>query len=134
MTTESRPESGRPESGPGSVAGIGVRIKAFIVDSVLCILIALAFGFRPGRPGYDLTVYGAFLLIELIFVSVFAQTPGMRVAGAAVVRVSDAGRAGFQWVLVRTLLLATVLPALIVDESGRAMHDRAAGTVMVRTR
>ena len=129
MTTESR-----PESGPGSVAGIGVRIKAFLVDSVLCILIALAFGFRPGRSGYDLTVYGSFLLIELIFVSAFAQTPGMRVAGAAVVRFADAQRAAFPWVLVRTLLLATVLPALIVDASGRAMHDRAAGTVMVRTR
>jgi hypothetical protein len=59
-----------PDSGPGSVAGIGVRLKAFIVDSVLCVLIALAAGFRPGRPGYDLTVFGSFLLIELLFVAV----------------------------------------------------------------
>jgi hypothetical protein len=35
---------------------------------------------------------------------------------------------------VRTVLLATILPALIVDATGRAMHDRAAGTVMIRTR
>jgi uncharacterized RDD family membrane protein YckC len=124
----------RPESGLGSVAGIGVRIKAFVVDSVLCILIALAAGFRPGHPGYDLTVYGSFLLIELLFVSVAGQTPGMRLAGAAVVRFSDAQRASLKWVLVRTLLLATVLAALIVDASGRAMHDRAAGTIMIRTR
>jgi len=116
------------------VAGIGVRIKAFIVDSVLCVLIALAAGFRPGRAGYDLTVYGSFLLIELLFVSVAGQTPGMRVAGAAVVRFSDAKRAALKWVLMRTLLLATVLPALVVDASGRAMHDRAAGTIMIRTR
>jgi len=124
----------RPETGPGSIASIGVRIRAFVIDSVLCVLIALAAGFRPGRPGYDLTVYGSFLLIELGFVSVVGQTPGMRVAGAAVVRFSDAGRASFRWVLVRTLLLATVIPALIVDATGRAMHDRAAGTVMMRTR
>jgi uncharacterized RDD family membrane protein YckC len=123
-----------PDSGPGSVAGIGVRLKAFIVDSVLCVLIALAAGFRPGRPGYDLTVFGSFLLIELLFVAVAGQTPGMRVAGAAVVRFSDGKRAAFKWVLVRTLLLTTVLPALIVDASGRAMHDRAAGTIMIRTR
>jgi uncharacterized RDD family membrane protein YckC len=116
------------------VAGIGVRIKAFLADSVLCIFIALAAGFRPGRPGYDLTVFGSFLLIELLFVSLAGQTPGMRVAGAAVVRFSDAQRPAFKWVLVRTLLLATVLPALIVDTSGRAMHDRAAGTIMIRTR
>lgn len=134
MIVESQHALSRPESGPGSVAGIGVRIRAFVVDSVLCILIALAAGFRPGRPGYDLTVFGSFLLIELLFISIAGQTPGMRFAGAAVVRFADAGRAGFKWVLVRTLLLATVLPALIVDDSGRAMHDRAAGTVMIRTR
>ena len=124
----------RPESGPGAVAGIGTRIIAFIVDSVLSVLIALLAGFRPGHAGYDVTVFVAFLGIELVFVSVVGQTPGMRVAGAAVVRMSDAGRASVKWVAVRTLLLATVLPALIVDVSGRAMHDRAAGTVMIRTR
>jgi uncharacterized RDD family membrane protein YckC len=116
------------------VAGIGTRIKAFIVDSVLSVAIALLAGFRPGHAGYDVTVWAAFLGMELLFVSAVGQTPGMRVAGAAVVRMSDAGRASVKWVAVRTLLLATVLPALIVDVSGRAMHDRAAGTVMIRTR
>jgi len=33
--------SGRPETGPGSVAGVGVRIRAFIVDSLLSIAVAL---------------------------------------------------------------------------------------------
>ena len=124
----------RPESGPGAVAGIGTRIQAFIVDSLLSIGVALLAGFRPGEAGYGLTVYGTFLLLELMFVAVVGQTPGMRVAGAAVVRATDAGRASLKWVAVRTLLVATVLPALIVDVSGRAMHDRAAGTVMIRTR
>ena len=127
-------EPTRPETGPGAVASIGVRIRAFLVDSVLSILIALAAGFRPGAPGYDLTVYVAFLAIELLFISTVGQTPGMRVVGAAVVRADDVGRAPVRWVAVRTLLLATVLPALIVDASGRAMHDRAAGTVMIRVR
>ena len=124
----------RPESGPGSVAGIGTRLKAFVVDSLLSVAIALLAGFKPGRPGYDVTVFGAFLAIELLFVAVAGQTPGMRVAGAAVVRASDSGRAKLRWVAVRVVLLAFVLPALIVDVTGRAMHDRAAGTVMVRTR
>lgn len=126
--------SGRPETGPGSIAGIGTRIKAFIVDSLLSIAVALLAGFRPGEVGYGLTVLGTFLLIELLFIAVAGQTPGMRVAGAAVVRASDSGRAKPGWVAVRTLLLATILPALIVDITGRAMHDRAAGTVMIRTR
>jgi len=124
----------RPESGPGAVAGIGTRLKAFIVDSLLSVAIALLAGFRPGHPDYDVTVWGAFLGIELLFIATVGQTPGMRVAGAAVVRMSDARRVRLRWAAVRTLLLATVLPALIVDVTGRAMHDRAAGTVMIRTR
>jgi uncharacterized RDD family membrane protein YckC len=124
----------RPETGPGSVAGIGTRIQAFIVDSLLSIAVALLAGFRPGEVGYGLMIFGTFLLIEMLFVAVAGQTPGMRVTGAAVVRARDSGRAKPGWVAVRTLLLATVLPALIVDVTGRAMHDRAAGTVIVRTR
>lgn len=124
----------RPESGPGSVAGIGTRLKAFVVDSLLSIAVALLAGFRPGETGYGLAVYVAFLVIELFFIAVAGQTPGMRVVGAAVVRLSDGGRAKLRWVLVRTVLLATILPALVVDITGRAMHDRAAGTVMVHTR
>lgn len=134
MRTATADESTWPESGPGSVAGIGTRIKAFIVDSLLSIAVALLAGFRPGELGYGLTIYGTFLLIELLFIAVAGQTPGMRVAGAVVVRISDARRASLRWVAVRTVLLATILPALIVDITGRAMHDRAAGTVMLRTK
>jgi uncharacterized RDD family membrane protein YckC len=58
----------------------------------------------------------------------------MRVVGIAVVRADGQGRATLKWVLLRTLLLAAIVPALFTDGSGRAMHDRAAGTIMVRTR
>jgi uncharacterized RDD family membrane protein YckC len=135
----------RPEEGAGSVAGIGVRLGAFLVDSVIAILIALAAGFRPshhvaGSSGsspswaYNFVVYGAFLAIELVFVTLAGQTPGMRVAGLAVMSAKDGSKPRFRWVAVRTLLLAAIVPALINDASGRAMHDRAAGTVTVRTR
>jgi uncharacterized RDD family membrane protein YckC len=58
----------------------------------------------------------------------------MRVAGIAVVRADGQGRPKLQWVLVRTFLLAIVAPALLIDTDGRAMHDRAAGTVMLKVR
>jgi hypothetical protein len=51
-----------------------------------------------------------------------------------VVREADFGRPRIQWVLLRTVLLAVIVPALIVNDEGRAMHDRAAGLRMVRTR
>jgi uncharacterized RDD family membrane protein YckC len=72
----------RPESGPGSVAGIGTRLRAFVVDSLLSVAIALLAGYRPGHPGYDVTVWASFLAIELLFIPTVGQTPGMRVAGA----------------------------------------------------
>jgi uncharacterized RDD family membrane protein YckC len=122
------------ERGAGAVAGIGARIGAFCVDSLLSVAAALVIGFRPGEAGYGITVAVAFLLVEFAFVATVAQTPGMRAVGAVVVRAADGQRAAARWVALRTLLLATIVPALVVDASGRAMHDRAAGTVMIRTR
>ena len=123
-----------PETGPGSVAGIGVRIGAFLVDSVIAIVIAVIATGPPPNAAYNVVVFLAFLAIEVFFVAVAAQTPGMRTMGVAVVRARDGGKPQLRWVAVRTVLLAFVLPALVVDETGRAMHDRAAGTVMRRTR
>jgi uncharacterized RDD family membrane protein YckC len=123
-----------PDHGAGSVASFGARLFAFAVDAVLSVAVAVISGRRPGEAGYGLTVYVAFLLIELVFVSLAGQTPGMRVAGVVVVRERDHGRPSIRWVLVRTLLLATVAPALIPDKTGRPLHDRAAGTATLRTR
>ena len=36
--------------------------------------------------------------------------------------------------LLRTALIAVVVPPLVRDVDGRGWHDRAAGTVVVRTR
>ncbi len=44
----------------------------------------------------------------------------------------DGSMVGPRWGLVRTLLLLTVVPPLIVDRDLRGMHDRAANTVVVR--
>lgn len=128
-------KTGYPESGPGAVAGFGARLGAFLVDAVVAnvVSIAAAGGWHPGGR-HNLTVYLVFLAIEVVFVGAVGQTPGMRVAGVVVVRAVDGARAPLRWVLVRTVLLAFVLPALVIDASGRAMHDRAAGTIMLRTR
>src|SRR4051794_4635769 len=125
-----------PESGPGAVAGFGLRTLAFLVDAVLANLVAGVASLGGWHPGQlrGWIVFGVFIATELVFVTATGQTPGMRLAGAAVVSARDGSRPAFRWVLLRTALLAFVLPAVIVDESGRAMHDRAAGTVIVRTR
>jgi uncharacterized RDD family membrane protein YckC len=123
-----------PPAGPGAPATFGLRLGAFLIDGAIADFVALASGRHPGGSGYGLVAYLAFLVIELLFVSTVGQTPGMRVAGLAVVRARDGGRPRLGWVAVRTLLLAAVVPALIPDKTGRPMHDRAAGTAMIRTR
>jgi uncharacterized RDD family membrane protein YckC len=124
-----------PETGQGSIAGFGARLLAFLIDGVLADLLAIAFngGFH-NSGAQNLASYLFFLLIEFVFITLAAQTPGMKVVGIAVVRASDHGKPAPKWVLLRTVLLAAVAPALVVDGSGRAMHDRAAGTVMIHTR
>lgn len=124
----------RPAAGAGSVAGVGARLGAFVIDSVIAIVIAIISTGPPPGASYNLVVYLAFLAIELAFVTLAGQTPGMRVVGLAVMSAADGSKPRLRWVAVRTLLLAAVVPALITDGSGRAMHDRAAGTVTVRTR
>jgi uncharacterized RDD family membrane protein YckC len=123
-----------PETGAGSVARFGPRLLAFAVDAALSVLIAVLTGFRPGTNGYGIVVYAAFLAIELLFVTIAAQTPGMRLAGIVVVRARDGGKPQLHWVLLRTVLLAAIVPALLADSTGRALHDRATGLVMLRTR
>jgi uncharacterized RDD family membrane protein YckC len=124
-----------PTSGPGSIAGFGPRVLAFLIDGVLGDLLGIIVNGGYERSDREsLEVALAFLLIELIFVTIAGQTPGMRAVGIAVVRADGRGRAPLRWVAVRTILLATVIPGLFTDSSGRAMHDRAAGTVMLRTR
>ena len=36
-------------------------------------------------------------------------------------------------VVVRTVLLCLFLPAMVWDKDGRSLHDKAAGTLIVRT-
>lgn len=118
----------------GSIAGFGPRLLAFLVDAVVCDLLALFSGHRPGDPVYGYIVPAAFLVVEFLFVGLAGQTPGMRVVGLAVVRAHDGGRQSLGWIAVRTVLLALVLPAVLPDASGRPLHDRAAGTSTIRLR
>ena len=41
-------------------------------------------------------------------------------------------RNGVIWVVVRTVLLLIVVPALVIDRDQRGLHDRAANSITVR--
>ncbi|MCG5445595.1 RDD family protein [Micromonospora sp. NIE79] len=99
-----------------------------MIDWVLCLLVSNFFA-DPVRDGWAPVLV---LVLEYgIFLGLFAQTPGMYITKIRCVNWNDGGRIGVLRGLIRGLLLALVVPALIMDEHRRGLHDRIAGSVIV---
>ncbi|MFJ1746657.1 RDD family protein [Streptomyces sp. NPDC088116] len=122
---------GLPEHGPGSVAPLGRRVGALLVDWALCMLIA--YGLLAGRDGQTTGNWalGVLLVLSLLTVGTVGFTPGKRLFGLRVIA-ENGGRLGFGRVLLRTALLCLAIPALVWDRDGRGLHDRLARAVQVR--
>lgn len=121
---------GLPESGPGSVAGMGRRIAGLAIDWGISILIAAALLSSLPR---NLATMFVFAVMVWIFTVAGGATIGKRLLGIRTTSLRgpyvDPLRA-----LIRTVLLCLVIPAVIWDADQRGLHDRAAGTVVVRSR
>ncbi|MET9610627.1 RDD family protein [Streptomyces sp. NPDC006512] len=122
---------GLPQSGPGSVARFGRRIGSVVIDWVGCQLIAYGLITGGDLAGTGNWTLGLFVALTILTVGTVGFTPGKRMLGLRVVG-QDGNRLGIVRVVVRTLLLALVIPALIWDRDGRGLHDRLAGAVQVR--
>ncbi|KJL27814.1 RDD family protein [Microbacterium oxydans] len=128
---------GLPESGPRSIGRPGRRIGALLIDYVAATIVATGFlGFDqfalPSEAG--LTQFApmfVFALLQIIFIPVVGGSPGHRILGMRVVRI-DGSWIGLWRPIVRTLLLVLVIPAVIWDGDQRGLHDKAAGTVLIR--
>jgi len=124
---------GLPQRGPGSVARFGRRLVGVMIDWLLCSLVA------AGLWGYSITGGDSgcfkplviFAVQHLILVGTIGFTIGHRVVGLRVVRLGG-GLPGFVPALARTVLLVLALPALIWDRDDRGLHDKVAGTVVIR--
>jgi uncharacterized RDD family membrane protein YckC len=127
---------GLPEQGPGSVATTGSRFAALFVDLLVGALIgALVNGLLPDPDALTRSAVtnGAFALQVVVLQALTGQSLGMRLIGIRVLRLAAPEQApGFLPVAVRTALLFLVVPAVLLDRDGRGLHDKAAGTVVVR--
>ncbi|MEN8655431.1 RDD family protein [Streptomyces sp. 21So2-11] len=122
---------GLPENGPGSIAPLGRRFGALFVDWVLCLVIAYGLFARGDQQAAGNWALGIFLVLHVLTVGTVGSTPGKRLFGLRVLR-EGGGRLGFGWVVVRSVLLCLVIPALVWDRDGRGLHDRLARAVQVR--
>src|SRR5690625_2550293 len=118
---------GLPETGPGSLGRLGRRIGALWIDWLLAL--AISAGFFSNEPIITLAI---FAVENLLLVSTLGFTIGHRIFGMRVVRLDSTPMVGIFRGLVRTLLLCLVIPAVVWDSDGRGLHDRLAGTLLVR--
>ncbi|MFD9130365.1 RDD family protein [Kitasatospora sp. NPDC059571] len=122
---------GLPKEGSGSAAGPGRRLGALFVDGWLCSLVAYGLLAHGDRVEANLWTTPLFYVVAVVLLSTTGTTIGKRLFGLRVVRL-DGSRATIPQVLLRTLLLCLVVPAVVWDRDGRGLHDKAVGTVEVR--
>jgi uncharacterized RDD family membrane protein YckC len=133
---------GLPESGRASLAGLGPRIGAFVVDSIASVFVAALFvsvthRHQPGHHDFADRLPGYWSLIPLavdyvLGMLVAGRTLGMYLFGLRIIRV-DRDEAVNPWrAVLRTLLLMLLVPAVVFDRDGRGLHDRYTDTAVVR--
>jgi uncharacterized RDD family membrane protein YckC len=125
-----------PESGPGSVAALGRRLAAFLIDLLLASLIT-SLVVRPeftdvgAMRAYNGWAVLVWFVITVITVGFFGFTPGMAALRIRVARLDGASLVGPGRAVIRTALIAVLIPAVIWDADSRGMHDKAVGTVVL---
>jgi uncharacterized RDD family membrane protein YckC len=108
------------------VARLGRRLAGVTIDWVIATGIAyLFFG------GDRFAIILAFIGVQIVFLIVFSGTPGHLLLGMRVVPLKPVW-IGIHRPIIRTLLLSFVLPAVFWDTDDRGLHDKLAGTVLVR--
>lgn len=118
---------GLPASGPRSIGRLGRRLAALAIDWLVASgVTALIFGVEA-----QLQTVGIFAILQIIFISTLSGSLGHLIVGLRLVPLEP------RWIgiikpIVRTLLLSIVIPAVIWDTDQRGLHDKIAGTVLVR--
>ena len=110
------------------LAGFGRRFAALLIDWALCLVVA-SFYADPRIVAWP--PVAVLVAIDTIFIGFFGKTPGMALTGIRCLSIHDGGAVGLGRALVRAVLLALLIPAVIMDRSRRGLHDRAAGSVVV---
>lgn len=121
---------GAAESGAGSVASMGSRMGAFLIDIGLSAAAALAVTYPELPKNLSLVIWFA---VTIATVALFGATPGQWLLGIRVAKVRGSAFVG-AWAVLRTALIFLIVPPLVSDADGRGWHDKACRTIVLRTR
>jgi uncharacterized RDD family membrane protein YckC len=127
---------GLPESGPGSLAPLGRRAAAFLIDLLASALVASFFIRRRDVVGLSAHLPGQWSLIPLaadyvLGLLLLGRSLGMYLTGLRVIRVDAREAIGPVRAVVRTVLLMVMVPALVADQDFRGLHDRLTATAVI---
>jgi uncharacterized RDD family membrane protein YckC len=122
---------GLPEDGPRSIGRPGRRVGALAIDWALAYALSLAFFSTGPWQTNGFVTLGLFAGIQILFLLVVNGSIGHLVFGLRVVPLIPGPLAPWR-PIVRTLLVCLFVPAVIMDADQRGLHDRAAGTLLVR--
>jgi hypothetical protein len=125
---------GLPEHGPGSLARMGRRLAALMLDWLIgygLAALAMAFGLFKASM-LSTAVLVIWFVLGVAAVRLFSFTPGQYACRLLVKSVDQRIHVGTGRAAVRGLLIAFVVPALFVDLDGRGIQDRVTATAVVR--
>ena len=148
----------KQKDGAVRYAGFWLRLGAYLVDLIIMVIIDYAIYFAPGfvyfaivgELGSNEPAANAFAVVVLVLCVVVSiaypicfwrwrgQTPGKMAAGIRVVRIDGsplgwrAAAMRFLGYLVNWLTLGVLFLWVAADDRKRGIHDRMAGTCVVR--
>ena len=118
---------GLPEDGARSIARLGRRVLAIVIDWAIATGISLLI-VHEQNPWITI---GAFAVLQIVFIATLSGSIGHLILGLRVVPL-DPKWIGVLKPAIRTVLLCLVIPVVIFDKDQRGLHDKIAGTVLVR--
>lgn len=121
---------GLPSDGPRSIARLGRRVGALIIDWGVAYFLSWAL-FRTPDGTAPFVTLGIFAALQFLFLVFMNGSLGHLIVRLRLVPAAG-GYLGVWRPLVRTVLLCFVIPAVIWDRDQRGLHDKAAGTMLVR--
>ncbi len=87
--------------------------------------------FPASGPGASFVTLAIFVVMQIVFIPTIGGSVGHRILGMRVLPIAG-GWVGLWRPMVRTVLLAIVIPVLVWDSDQRGFHDKIAGTVLIR--
>lgn len=113
---------------------LGRRILALLIDWAVAALSAVALtgvSYPPKDIGENFVIVGFFIVEVGLLTGLLGFTIGKRILGLRVE--NPAGQPiGIPRAVLRTALLSLVLPAIVMNEDKRGLHDIAAGARVIR--